>query len=52
MAIATVNPSTGQLIKLFESLNGAEIEATLQRTADTFRSYRKTPFLEIGHDGC
>jgi len=44
MAIATVNPSTGQLIKLFESLNGAEIEATLQRAADTFRSYRKTPF--------
>jgi len=44
MAIATVNPCTGQLIKLFESLNGAEIEATLQRTADTFRSYRKTPF--------
>jgi hypothetical protein len=38
MAIATVNPSTGQLIKLFESLNGAEIEAKLQRAADTFRS--------------
>jgi len=46
MAIATVNPSTGQLIKLFESLNGAEIEAKLQRAADTFRSYRKTPFAD------
>ncbi|MGB7465521.1 MAG: aldehyde dehydrogenase family protein [Candidatus Acidiferrum sp.] len=44
MAIATVNPSTGQLIKLFESLHGAEIEAKLQRAAETFRSYRKTPF--------
>ena len=44
MAIAIVNPSTGQLIKLFESLNGAEIEAKLQRAAETFRSYRKTPF--------
>jgi len=44
MAIATVNPSTGQLSKLFESLHGAEIEAKLQRAAETFRSYRKTPF--------
>ena len=42
MAIATVNPSTGQLIKLFESLNGAEIEA--EATA--------RHLLEIGHDGC
>jgi succinate-semialdehyde dehydrogenase / glutarate-semialdehyde dehydrogenase len=46
MAIATVNPSTGQLIKSFESLTGAEIEAKLQRAADTFRSYRKVPFAE------
>jgi succinate-semialdehyde dehydrogenase / glutarate-semialdehyde dehydrogenase len=44
MAIATVNPSTGQPIKLFESLHGAEIEAKFQRAADTFGSYRKTPF--------
>jgi succinate-semialdehyde dehydrogenase/glutarate-semialdehyde dehydrogenase len=44
MAIATVNPSTGQLTKLFESLHGAEIEAKLQRAAETFQSYRKTPF--------
>jgi succinate-semialdehyde dehydrogenase/glutarate-semialdehyde dehydrogenase len=44
MAIATVNSSTQQLINLFESLTGAEIEAKLQRAADTFRSYRKTPF--------
>jgi succinate-semialdehyde dehydrogenase/glutarate-semialdehyde dehydrogenase len=44
MATAIVNPSTGQLIKSFESLTGAEIEAKLQRAADTFRSYRKTPF--------
>jgi succinate-semialdehyde dehydrogenase/glutarate-semialdehyde dehydrogenase len=43
MAIATVNPSTGQLVKSFEPLTGAEIEAKLQRAADTFRSYRKTP---------
>jgi succinate-semialdehyde dehydrogenase/glutarate-semialdehyde dehydrogenase len=46
MAIATVNPSTGQLIKSFESLTAAEIETKLQRAADTFRSYRKTSFAD------
>jgi succinate-semialdehyde dehydrogenase / glutarate-semialdehyde dehydrogenase len=44
MAIATVNPFTGQLIKSFESLTAAEIESKLQRAADTFLSYRKTSF--------
>lgn len=44
MAIGTVNPSTGQLLKSFESLNAAEIETRLQRSADTFRSYRTTSF--------
>jgi succinate-semialdehyde dehydrogenase/glutarate-semialdehyde dehydrogenase len=46
MAIATVNPSTGQLIKSFESLSTAEIEAKLQRAAEAFQSYRKTSFAE------
>jgi acyl-CoA reductase-like NAD-dependent aldehyde dehydrogenase len=36
MAIATVNPSTGQLIQSFESLSTAEIEAKLQRAAEAF----------------
>jgi succinate-semialdehyde dehydrogenase/glutarate-semialdehyde dehydrogenase len=44
MAIATINPSTGHLIKSFESLTAAEIETKLQQAADTFRSYRKTSF--------
>ncbi|HEY1467828.1 MAG TPA: NAD-dependent succinate-semialdehyde dehydrogenase [Candidatus Acidoferrum sp.] len=46
MAIATVNPSTGQLLKSFESLNAAEIETKLQLASDTFRSYRKTSFAD------
>jgi succinate-semialdehyde dehydrogenase/glutarate-semialdehyde dehydrogenase len=46
MAIATVNPSTGRLIKSFESLNAAEIEAKLQRAAEAFQSYRKTSFAD------
>ena len=45
MAIATVIPSTG-LIQSFESLRGAEIEAKLQRAADTLQIYRKVSFGE------
>ena len=46
MAIATVNPATGQVLKTFESLSDAQLEAKLQKAADTFLSYRKTPFAE------
>ena len=46
MAIATVNPATGQLIKSFEPLSDSQIEAKLQRAADTFSEYRKVPFAE------
>jgi succinate-semialdehyde dehydrogenase/glutarate-semialdehyde dehydrogenase len=46
MAIATVNPATGQLIKSFEPLSDSQIELKLQRAADTFSEYRKVPFAE------
>src|SRR6202007_1585032 len=46
MAIATINPATGQMLKSFEALSDAQLEAKLQKAADTFLSYRKTPFAE------
>jgi len=46
MAIATVNPTTGQLMKSFEALSDAEIEVKLGRAADTFAKYRRVPFAE------
>jgi succinate-semialdehyde dehydrogenase / glutarate-semialdehyde dehydrogenase len=46
MAIATVNPATGQLVKSFEPLTDAQIEEKLQKAADTFSKYRKVPFAE------
>jgi succinate-semialdehyde dehydrogenase / glutarate-semialdehyde dehydrogenase len=46
MAIATVNPATGQVIKTFEPLSDAQLEVKLQRAADTFATYRKMPFAE------
>ena len=46
MAIATVNPATGQVVKTFESLSDRQLEVKLQKAADTFLSYRNTPFAE------
>jgi succinate-semialdehyde dehydrogenase/glutarate-semialdehyde dehydrogenase len=46
MAIATINPATGQMVKTFEPLSDAQLEVKLQKAADTFLSYRKVPFAE------
>ena len=46
MAIATVNPATGEVIKSFEPLPAAKIEEKLQLAATTFRQYRNTSFAE------
>jgi succinate-semialdehyde dehydrogenase / glutarate-semialdehyde dehydrogenase len=46
MAIATMNPATGQLLKSFEPLSDAQIEAKLQRADEVFATYRNMPFLE------
>ena len=44
MAIATINPATGEVIKTFPPLSDAEIERKLQRAVEVFRQGRKTPF--------
>jgi succinate-semialdehyde dehydrogenase / glutarate-semialdehyde dehydrogenase len=46
MAMQTVNPATGEVLKTFESLSDAQLAVKLQKAADTFLSYRKTPFAE------
>jgi succinate-semialdehyde dehydrogenase/glutarate-semialdehyde dehydrogenase len=46
MAIATINPATGEVIKTFDPLTGTQIEEKLQRAATAFRSHRKTSFAE------
>ncbi len=46
MAIATINPATGQLIKSFEALTNSQIEAKLQLAAATFPAFRKLTFAE------
>ncbi|MBV9467978.1 MAG: NAD-dependent succinate-semialdehyde dehydrogenase [Abitibacteriaceae bacterium] len=46
MAIASINPATGETLKTFEPLCDAQIEEKLQRATETFGSYRRTPFAE------
>jgi succinate-semialdehyde dehydrogenase / glutarate-semialdehyde dehydrogenase len=44
MAIATINPATGEVIKTFQPLAEAEIEKKLQLAVQVFKSEGKTPF--------
>ena len=46
MAIATINPATGETLQSFEPLTEAQLEEKLQRASDTFRAYRRTSFSE------
>src|SRR6202795_479541 len=46
MAIATINPSTGELVKSFEPLTTAQIEEKLQLAVTAFRKHRKTSFAD------
>jgi succinate-semialdehyde dehydrogenase/glutarate-semialdehyde dehydrogenase len=46
MAIATINPATGETVKTFEALTSAEIEAKLARAASTFQTHRRTSFRD------
>jgi succinate-semialdehyde dehydrogenase / glutarate-semialdehyde dehydrogenase len=46
MAIATINPATGQLVRTFEPLTDSEIDQKIQRAAQTFSKYRNLPFAE------
>ncbi|MGA7931753.1 MAG: NAD-dependent succinate-semialdehyde dehydrogenase [Candidatus Sulfotelmatobacter sp.] len=46
MAIATTNPATGEVIRTFEPLTAAQIEAKLQLAADAFKKHRRTSFPE------
>jgi succinate-semialdehyde dehydrogenase / glutarate-semialdehyde dehydrogenase len=46
MAIATINPATGEVVQKFRELTDAEVEAKVQRAAESFMTYRKVPFAE------
>jgi succinate-semialdehyde dehydrogenase/glutarate-semialdehyde dehydrogenase len=46
MAIATVNPATGETLKTFDALTEAELSDRITRASAAFSSYRLTSFEE------
>jgi len=46
MAIASINPATGETLAAFQPLAPADIDRKLALAAQTFRAYRRTPFPE------
>ena len=44
MAIASINPATGELSKRFEAHSDTEIESALDRAASAFEKHRRTSF--------
>ena len=44
MAIQSLNPATGELLKTFDALTPDQIEAKVQKAVSTFATYRLTPF--------
>jgi succinate-semialdehyde dehydrogenase/glutarate-semialdehyde dehydrogenase len=46
MAIASINPATGQLLKSFEPLSEVQIQGKLQLAAEAFGRHRRTTFAE------
>jgi succinate-semialdehyde dehydrogenase/glutarate-semialdehyde dehydrogenase len=49
MAIATINPTTGETLKTFEPLKDREIAAKLDLAGQAFEQYRQTSFSERSH---
>jgi len=46
MAIASINPATGETLRNFSALSAEQIEQKLQLAADTFHTYRHTSFVD------
>ena len=46
MAIASVDPTTGKLLKSFSPLSRADLDQKLQKATETFRVYRHTSIAE------
>ncbi|MFM7406649.1 MAG: NAD-dependent succinate-semialdehyde dehydrogenase [Cuspidothrix sp.] len=49
MTIATINPTTGETLKIFEPLKDVEIAAKLDLAGKAFEEYRKISFAQRSH---
>jgi succinate-semialdehyde dehydrogenase / glutarate-semialdehyde dehydrogenase len=46
MAIATINPATGEVVKQFQALTDAEVDGRIAKAVRAFQSFRKTSFVD------
>jgi succinate-semialdehyde dehydrogenase/glutarate-semialdehyde dehydrogenase len=46
MAIATINPATGEVVKKFDALTDAQVDGKITKAAAAYHSFRKTPFTD------
>jgi succinate-semialdehyde dehydrogenase/glutarate-semialdehyde dehydrogenase len=46
MAIASINPATGETLQTFESLSQQQLDEKIQLAQETFRNYRRTSFAD------
>jgi succinate-semialdehyde dehydrogenase/glutarate-semialdehyde dehydrogenase len=46
MAIATINPATGQVLKTFDALSDSQVDEKIRRAAEVFPKFRKLTFAE------
>jgi succinate-semialdehyde dehydrogenase / glutarate-semialdehyde dehydrogenase len=46
MAIATTNPATGELIRVFDPHSSAEVDAKIQKAHEAYRAHRRTSFAD------
>ena len=46
MAIATINPATGEVLKKFDALTDAQVDEKIAKAAKAFHSFRNTPFSD------
>jgi succinate-semialdehyde dehydrogenase / glutarate-semialdehyde dehydrogenase len=48
MGIATVNPTTGDVLRTFEPLSAEQLDAKISQATQAFKSYRNTTMVERG----
>ena len=48
MAIASVNPANGKVLKTFEALSDPQVDAKIGRAAGVFASFQRLPFAQRG----
>ena len=46
MAIATINPATGEVIQKFDALTAEQVDDRIANAAKTFQSYRNIPLAD------